>query len=112
MIHTSIVFHQDLKISSKKSLILCPGLPRSGTTSLWHMLREAKIFDIPHKEPHFLTVLSEDKTDSPTFFPKEYKERYHQYVYESNKQYININPPYSLESVSYTHLTLPTIYSV
>ena len=95
MIHTSIVFHLVLK-TNKLSLTLCPGLPRSGTTSLWKML-SGKFFDIPCKEPHFLTVLSEDKTDSPTFFPKEYKERYHHYVYESNKQYININPPYSLE---------------
>ena len=95
MIHTLIVFHLVLK-TNKLSLTLCPGLPRSGTTSLWNML-SGKFFDIPCKEPHFLTVLSEDKTDSPTFFPKEYKERYHQYVYESNKQYININPPYSLE---------------
>ena len=95
MIHTSIVFHLVLK-TNKLSLTLCPGLPRSGTTSLWKML-SGKFFDIPCKEPHFLTVLSKDKTDSPTFFPKEYKERYHHYVYESNKQYININPPYSLE---------------
>ena len=97
MIHILIVFHQDLKISSKQSLILCPGLPRSGTTSLWHMLREAKIFDISCKEPHFLSVLSDDKTDLPTFFPKEFKNRYHQYVYDLNRKYININPPYTLD---------------
>ena len=78
-------------------MILCPGLPRSGTTSLWHMLREAKIFDIPWKEPHFLSVLSDDKTDLPTFFPKEFKNRYHQYVYDLNREYININPPYTLD---------------
>ena len=95
--HTLIVFHQDLKISNKQSLILCPGLPRSGTTSLWHMLREAKIFNIPCKEPHFLSVLSDDKTDLPTFFPKEFKNRYHQYVYDLNRKYININPPYTLD---------------
>ena len=94
-IHISIEFLLVLKIS--KQLVLCPGLPRSGTTSLWHMLSDANFFTIPCKEPHFLTVLSGDETDSPTFFPKEYKDRYHQYVYESNKQYININPPYSLE---------------
>ena len=88
---------KDLKISKKQSLILCPGLPRSGTTSLWHMLREAKIFDIPWKEPHFLSVLSDDKTDLPTFFPKEFKNRYHQYVYDLNREYININPPYTLD---------------
>ena len=73
MIHILIVFHQDLKINKKQSLILCPGLPRSGTTSLWHMLREAKVFDIDWKEPHFLSVLSDDKTDLPTFSQKNLK---------------------------------------
>tara|TARA_B100000427_G_scaffold99238_1_gene81650 strand:+ start:375 stop:1124 length:750 start_codon:yes stop_codon:yes gene_type:complete len=77
----------------KPSLTLCPGLPRSGTTSLWYMLEKVKFFNIICKEPHFLTVLSDDKTDCPTFFPKEYKNRYHQYVYSLNE----IEPPYSLD---------------
>ena len=84
MIHTLIVFHLVLKTSNK--IILCPGLPRSGTTSLWHMLKKAKFLNSPCKEPHFLTVLSDDKTDSPTFFPEEFKNRYHQYVYDLNRE--------------------------
>ena len=96
MTHTSIVFHLVLKTSNK--IVLCPGLPRSGTTSLWHMLKKAKFLNAPCKEPHFLTVLSDEKTDSPTFFPKEFKNRYHQYVYELNREKLNINPPYTLDS--------------
>ena len=94
--HISIEFLLVLKIS--KQLVLCPGLPRSGTTSLWHMLKKAKFLNAPCKEPHILTVLSDEKTDSPTFFPKEFKNRYHQYVYELNREKLNINPPYTLDS--------------
>ena len=96
MIHTLIVFHLVLKTSNK--IILCPGLPRSGTTSLWHMLKRAKFLNAPCKEPHFLTVLSGDETDSPTFFPKELKNRYHQYVYKLNVENLNVHPPYTLDS--------------
>jgi len=96
MIHTSIAFHLVLKTSNK--IVLCPGLPRSGTTSLWHMLKKAKFLNSPCKEPHFLTVLSDDKTDSPTFFPEEFKNRYHQYVYDLNREKLNVNPPYTLDS--------------
>ena len=96
MTHTSIVFHQVLKTSNK--IVLCPGLPRSGTTSLWYMLKRAKFLNAPCKEPHFLTVLSDDETDSPTFFPNELKNRYHQYVYKLNTENINVYPPYSLDS--------------
>ncbi len=96
MIRTLIAFHQVLKTRNK--IVICPGLPRSGTTSLWHMLKRAKFLNSPCKEPHFLTVLSDDKTDLPTFFPKEFKNRYHQYVYELNREKLNVNPPYTLDS--------------
>ena len=76
---------------------MCPGLPRSGTLSLWRMLSEAKIINCPHKEPHFLTVMSDDKTDCPSFYPPEFKKRYHDYVYGLNQDILNISPPYSIE---------------
>lgn len=93
-IHILIVYHLVLK--KKNKLVLCPGLPRSGTTTLWHMLKEANILNAPCKEPHFLTVLSNDKTDFPTFFPKEFKKRYHEYVYKLNINF-NVKPPYTLD---------------
>ena len=95
MTHILIVFHLVLKTSNK--IVLCPGLPRSGTTSLWHMLKKAKILNAPCKEPHFLTVLSDDKTDFPNFFPEEFRNRYHQYVYELNRGKLDVNPPYTLD---------------
>ena len=61
------------------------------------MLKEANILNAPCKEPHFLTVLSNDKTDSSTFFPKEFKKRYHEYVYKLNTLNLNVKPPYTLD---------------
>ena len=38
-------------------LILCPGIPRSGTTSLWTLLNENNIINGLNKEIHYLAVL-------------------------------------------------------
>ena len=58
----------------------------------------ANILNAPCKEPHFLSVLSNNQTDSPSFFPKDFKKRYHEYVYKMNRENINVNPPYTLDT--------------
>ena len=62
------------------------------------MLKMANILNAPCKEPHFLSVLSNNQTDSPSFFPKDFKKRYHEYVYKMNRENINVNPPYTLDT--------------
>ena len=40
-----------------KKLILCPGLPRSATTSLWHLLKCNNIIKgTDYKETHYKKV--------------------------------------------------------
>ena len=47
----------------KQTLVLCPGLPRSGTTSLWKLLGFQGV-----KELQYLSVLA-NETDHPSFYP-------------------------------------------
>ena len=59
----------------KQDIIICPGIPKSGTTSLWKFLK-LNGFNIFEKESHYLTLLyGETTTDEfeelPDFMPKD-----------------------------------------
>ena len=59
----------------KQDIIICPGVPKSGTTSLWKFLK-LNGFNISEKESHYLTQLyGETTTDEfeelPDFIPKD-----------------------------------------
>lgn len=61
----------------KQDIIICPGVPKSGTTSLWKFLK-LNGFNIPErqKESHYLTQLYGETTadefeELPDFIPKD-----------------------------------------
>ena len=78
----------------KQTLFLCPGLPRSGTTSLWKLLGLQGF-----KEPHYLSVLA-NETDYPSFYPKSMSEKFCNYKIELNERRLGLYSPYSLDTYS------------
>ena len=67
----------------KPRLIICPGIAKSGTTTLWRVLEDNGVIGhVSNKETHYLSIL----------YGKDYDEIY----------------PTDIKAVSYTHLTLPT----
>ena len=58
----------------KKDIIICPGIPKSGTTSLWKFLK-LNDFSSSEKESHYLTQLydatiTDELGELPDFMPK------------------------------------------
>ena len=78
----------------KQTLVLSPGLPRSGTTSLWKLLGLQGF-----KEPHYLSVLA-NETDYPSFYPESMSERFCNYMIEMNERRLGLHSPYSLDTYS------------
>ena len=76
----------------KQTLVLCPGLPRSGSTSLWTLLGLQGV-----KEPQYLSVLA-NETDHPSFYPASMRERFCNYMIGLNEQRLKLYPPYSLDT--------------
>ena len=78
----------------KQTLVLCPGLPRSSTTSLWKLLGLQGI-----KEPQYLSVLA-NETDYPSFYPESMREIYCNDIFKMNERRLGLYPPYSLDTYS------------
>ena len=78
----------------KQTLVLCPGLPRSGSTSLWKLLGLQGI-----KELQYLSVLA-NETDHPSFYPASMRERFCNYMFGLNEQRLKLHSPYSLDDYS------------
>ena len=78
----------------KQTLVLSPGLPRSGSTSLWKLLGLHGI-----KEPHYLSVLA-NETDYPSFYPESIRETYCNHMFKMNERRLGLYPPYSLDTYS------------
>ena len=78
----------------KQTLVLCPGLPRSGTTSFWKLLGLQGF-----KEPHYLSVLA-NETDYPSFYPESMREIYCNDIFKMNERRLGLYPPYSLDTYS------------
>ena len=81
-----------------QNLILCPGLPRSGSTSLWRLLSSN---DGSVKEPHYLFGLYNFDSTYPLLYPYEIVEEHKRYILERNKMRFNLDLPYSFND--YTH---------
>ena len=70
----------------KQTLVLCPGLPRSGTTSLWKLLGFQGV-----KELQYLSVLA-NETDHPTYYPASMSERFSNHIIGVNEQRLKLYP--------------------
>tara|TARA_B100000282_G_C31648903_1_gene452073 strand:+ start:208 stop:951 length:744 start_codon:yes stop_codon:yes gene_type:complete len=79
-------------------LILCPGIPRSGTTSLWTLLNENNIINGLNKEIHYLAVLH---NNYDPMYPTQLIDPHRSYIIDRNIQR-GLSYPYSLENyISY-----------
>ena len=83
-------------------MIICPGIPRSGTTSLWKMLHDSKIIEGLSKEFHYLSVMYHDNIGNyDPMYPLELIEPHKLYVTHQNQK-IGLLQPYNLNNyVSY-----------
>ena len=83
-------------------MIICPGIPRSGTTSLWKMLHDSKIIEGLSKEFHYLSVMYHDNIGNyDPMYPLELIEPHKLYVTHQNQK-IGLPQPYNLNNyVSY-----------
>ena len=83
-------------------MIICPGIPRSGTTSLWKMLHDSKIIEGLSKEFHYLSVMYHDNIGNyDPMYPLELIEPHKLYVTHQNQK-IGLSQPYNLNNyVSY-----------
>ena len=78
-----------------QNIVLCPGMPRSGTTSLSRLIP-----NIVNKEPQYLFGLYNFNSCYPDLYPKEMVDAHINLIYQMNKMQINLEPPYSFEDYS------------
>jgi len=82
----------------KPKLILCPGMARSGTTTLWSLLESNNIIDGSlHKETHYLKILC-DMRDGNTdnIYPQHIKDLWINDLTIENKQ-LGFDLPYNFD---------------
>ena len=78
-----------------KKLILCPGLPRSATTSLWHLLKCNNIIKgTDYKETHYLSVLHRN---FDLMYPSELINLHVSYIISKNEKR-GLVYPYNLDN--------------
>ena len=63
---------------------MCPGIPRSGTTSLWKMLYDSKIVEGLYKEFHYLSIMHNHNYDP--IYPLELFESHKKYIIHQNQK--------------------------
>tara|TARA_B100001989_G_scaffold73307_1_gene50094 strand:+ start:252 stop:1001 length:750 start_codon:yes stop_codon:yes gene_type:complete len=82
-----------------KKLILCPGLPRSGTTSLWNLLSCNNIIqESNYKEIHYLSLIHRN---FDLMYPLELIDSHVSYVLDMNEKR-GLSYPYNLDKyISY-----------
>ena len=78
-----------------QNIVLCPGMPRSGTTSLSRLIASNC-----YKEPQYLFGLYNFESCYPKLYPKEIVETHINYIFYRNKMELNLEPPYSFEDYS------------
>ena len=78
-----------------KKLIMCPGIPRSGTTSLWKMLYDSKIVEGLYKEFHYLSIMHNHNYDP--IYPLELFESHKKYIIHQNQK-IGLSQPYNFDN--------------
>ena len=93
-----------------KKLILCPGFPRSGTTSLWNLLSCNNIIKRSnYKEIHYLSLLH---NNYDSMYPSELIDPHVSYIISENKKR-GLLYPYNLDNyISYLNsYSNPTDFS-
>tara|TARA_B100000965_G_scaffold406477_1_gene445612 strand:+ start:285 stop:1043 length:759 start_codon:yes stop_codon:yes gene_type:complete len=85
-----------------KKLILCPGIPRSGTTSLWNLLSCNNIIKgSDHKEIHYLSLLHNNADNGDPMYPSELINPQVSYAITENERR-GLLYPYNLDNyISY-----------
>ena len=78
-----------------QNIVLCPGLPRSGTTSLSRLIP-----NITHKEPQYLFGLYNFNSCYPELYPEEVVDTHTKFILDQNKQELNLDVPYSFNDYS------------
>ena len=78
-----------------QNIVLCPGLPRSGTTSLSRLIP-----NITHKEPQYLFGLYNFNSCYPELYPEEVVDTHTKFILDQNKQELNLDVPYSFDDYS------------
>ena len=83
----------------KSKLFLCPGMAKSGTTTLWKLLYFNNLINnIEYKETHYLKVLC-DMRDGNTdnIYPQEIKSSWANFLITRNREESGLDIPYSFK---------------
>ena len=78
-----------------QNIVLCPGLPRSGTTSLSRLIAN----DV-YKEPQYLFGLYDFDSCYPELYPKEVIDTHVKFILNENRTILNLDTPYSFNDYS------------
>ena len=78
-----------------QNIVLCPGMPRSGTTSLSRLIP-----NIVNKEPQYLFGLYNFSSCYPELYPEDVVDTHIKFILDQNKQELNLDVPYSFDDYS------------
>ncbi len=78
-----------------QNIVLCPGMPRSGTTSLSRLIP-----NIVNKEPQYLFGLYNFNSCYPELYPEDVVNTHINFILDQNKQELNLDVPYSFDDYS------------
>ena len=78
-----------------QNIVICPGMPRSGTTSLSRLIP-----NILHKQPQYLFGLYNFSSCYPELYPEDVVDTHIKFILYQNKQELNLDIPYSFDGYS------------
>ncbi len=78
-----------------QNIVLCPGMPRSGTTSLSRLIP-----NVVNKEPQYLFGLYNFSSCYPELYPEDVVDTHIKFILDQNKQELNLDIPYSFDGYS------------
>ena len=78
-----------------QNIVLCPGMPRSGTTSLSRLIP-----NVVNKEPQYLFGLYNFSSCYPELYPEVVVDTHIKFILDQNKQELNLDVPYSFDDYS------------
>ena len=78
-----------------QNIVICPGMPRSGTTSLSRLIP-----NIVHKEPQYLFGLYNFDSCYPELYPEEVVDTHVEFILYENRTILNLDTPYSFNDYS------------